>query len=154
ADVRAPLLLFARRERARVYARDGNVRPLRRRRRIVLLDLAAAPRGLAMARPAAEREGKHERRNAEKALKSVRTNHGRGHTSTGRPPGARVLCAPAMESHPESAFPEICDAQAALGGLPVAAGRGVRCLIVVGGGRGGVGKSLVAQNLAVYFAQL
>jgi flagellar biosynthesis protein FlhG len=32
--------------------------------------------------------------------------------------------------------------------------RGVRALIVVGGGRGGVGKSLVAQNLAIYLAQL
>jgi flagellar biosynthesis protein FlhG len=32
--------------------------------------------------------------------------------------------------------------------------RGARRLVVVGGGRGGVGKSLVAQNLAVYFAQL
>ncbi len=31
---------------------------------------------------------------------------------------------------------------------------GARRLVVVGGGRGGVGKSLVAQNLAVYFAQL
>jgi flagellar biosynthesis protein FlhG len=34
------------------------------------------------------------------------------------------------------------------------AARGGRRLVVVGGGRGGVGKSLVAQNLAVYFAQL
>jgi flagellar biosynthesis protein FlhG len=33
-------------------------------------------------------------------------------------------------------------------------GRGARRLLAVGGGRGGVGKSLVAQNLAVYFAQL
>jgi len=32
--------------------------------------------------------------------------------------------------------------------------RGARKLFVVGGGRGGVGKSLVAENLAVYFAQL
>ncbi|HEY8080224.1 MAG TPA: helix-turn-helix domain-containing protein [Labilithrix sp.] len=32
--------------------------------------------------------------------------------------------------------------------------RGARRLLAVGGGRGGVGKSLVAQNLAVYFAQL
>src|SRR5580698_7814896 len=32
--------------------------------------------------------------------------------------------------------------------------RGIRRLIAVGGGRGGVGKSLVAVNLAVYFAQL
>src|SRR5580700_2826596 len=32
--------------------------------------------------------------------------------------------------------------------------RGVRRVIAVGGGRGGVGKSLVAGNLAVYFAQL
>ena len=32
--------------------------------------------------------------------------------------------------------------------------RGARRLLVVGGGRGGVGKSLLAQNLAVYFAQL
>jgi len=32
--------------------------------------------------------------------------------------------------------------------------RGARKLIVVGGGRGGVGKSLVAGSLAVYFAQL
>ncbi len=31
---------------------------------------------------------------------------------------------------------------------------GVRRLLAVGGGRGGVGKSLLAQNLAVYFAQL
>ncbi len=32
--------------------------------------------------------------------------------------------------------------------------RGARKLLAVGGGRGGVGKSLIAQNLAVYFAQL
>jgi flagellar biosynthesis protein FlhG len=32
--------------------------------------------------------------------------------------------------------------------------RGVRRVIAVGGGRGGVGKSLIAGNLAVYFAQL
>src|SRR3954464_3288638 len=32
--------------------------------------------------------------------------------------------------------------------------RSVRRVIAVGGGRGGVGKSLVASNLAVYFAQL
>ena len=32
--------------------------------------------------------------------------------------------------------------------------RGARRMLAVGGGRGGVGKSLVAQNLAVYFAQL
>lgn len=32
--------------------------------------------------------------------------------------------------------------------------RGARRLLAVGGGRGGVGKSLIAQNLAVYFAQL
>ncbi len=32
--------------------------------------------------------------------------------------------------------------------------RGARRVIAVGGGRGGVGKSLVAVNLAVYFAQL
>jgi flagellar biosynthesis protein FlhG len=32
--------------------------------------------------------------------------------------------------------------------------RGVRRMLAVGGGRGGAGKSLVAQNLAVYFAQL
>jgi flagellar biosynthesis protein FlhG len=32
--------------------------------------------------------------------------------------------------------------------------RGARRLFVIGGGRGGVGKSLVAENLAVYFAQL
>ncbi len=32
--------------------------------------------------------------------------------------------------------------------------RGARRLLAVGGGRGGVGKSLVAQNLAVYLAQL
>ncbi len=32
--------------------------------------------------------------------------------------------------------------------------RGAKRLLAVGGGRGGVGKSLVAQNLAVYFAQL
>ena len=31
---------------------------------------------------------------------------------------------------------------------------GARCVIAVGGGRGGVGKSLVAMNLAIYFAQL
>jgi flagellar biosynthesis protein FlhG len=34
------------------------------------------------------------------------------------------------------------------------AARGARRLVVVGGGRGGVGKSLIAQGLAVYFAQL
>ncbi len=32
--------------------------------------------------------------------------------------------------------------------------RGARRLLAVGGGRGGVGKSLISQNLAVYFAQL
>lgn len=32
--------------------------------------------------------------------------------------------------------------------------RGARRLLAVGGGRGGVGKSLIAQNIAVYFAQL
>jgi flagellar biosynthesis protein FlhG len=32
--------------------------------------------------------------------------------------------------------------------------RGARRLVAVGGGRGGVGKSLLAQSLAVYFAQL
>src|SRR5262245_30252693 len=35
-----------------------------------------------------------------------------------------------------------------------AAARGVRRVIAVGGGRGGVGKSIVATNLAVYLAQL
>ncbi len=35
-----------------------------------------------------------------------------------------------------------------------AAARSVRRIVAVGGGRGGVGKSLVAQNLAVYLAQL
>jgi flagellar biosynthesis protein FlhG len=34
------------------------------------------------------------------------------------------------------------------------AARGARRLLAVGGGRGGVGKSLIAQNVAVYFAQL
>jgi flagellar biosynthesis protein FlhG len=37
---------------------------------------------------------------------------------------------------------------------PDADGRTTRRFIAVGGGRGGVGKSLVAVNLAVYFAQL
>src|SRR5262245_39467704 len=32
--------------------------------------------------------------------------------------------------------------------------RGVRRVIAVGGGRGGVGKSVVAANLSVYLAQL
>src|SRR6185295_18727450 len=32
--------------------------------------------------------------------------------------------------------------------------RGARRMLAVGGGRGGAGKSLVAQNIAVYFAQL
>lgn len=32
--------------------------------------------------------------------------------------------------------------------------RGARRMLAIGGGRGGVGKSLIAQNLAVYFAQL
>lgn len=32
--------------------------------------------------------------------------------------------------------------------------RGARRMLAIGGGRGGAGKSLVAQNLAVYFAQL
>src|ERR1700733_9786261 len=32
--------------------------------------------------------------------------------------------------------------------------RGGRRLIAVGGGRGGVGKSVIAESLAVYFAQL
>lgn len=36
----------------------------------------------------------------------------------------------------------------------VEAVRGARRMLAVGGGRGGAGKSLVAQNLAVYFAQL
>jgi flagellar biosynthesis protein FlhG len=34
------------------------------------------------------------------------------------------------------------------------ASRGARRVLAIGGGRGGVGKSLIAQNLAVYFAQL
>jgi flagellar biosynthesis protein FlhG len=33
-------------------------------------------------------------------------------------------------------------------------GRGARRMLAVGGGRGGAGKSLVAQSLAVYFAQI
>jgi flagellar biosynthesis protein FlhG len=33
-------------------------------------------------------------------------------------------------------------------------GRGAHRMLAVGGGRGGVGKSLIAQNLAIYFAQL
>ncbi len=37
---------------------------------------------------------------------------------------------------------------------PVAAPRGVRHVMAVGGGRGGVGKSVLAVNLAVYLAQL
>jgi flagellar biosynthesis protein FlhG len=37
---------------------------------------------------------------------------------------------------------------------PEAAARGTPRFIAIGGGRGGVGKSLVAVNLAVYFAQL
>jgi flagellar biosynthesis protein FlhG len=41
-----------------------------------------------------------------------------------------------------------------LGAAREGAARGARRLIAVGGGRGGVGKSLVAVNLAVYFAQL
>ncbi|HVH45328.1 MAG TPA: P-loop NTPase, partial [Labilithrix sp.] len=36
----------------------------------------------------------------------------------------------------------------------VEAARGAKRMLAVGGGRGGAGKSLVAQNLAVYFAQL
>jgi flagellar biosynthesis protein FlhG len=39
-------------------------------------------------------------------------------------------------------------------GQPSPGGPGTRRFIAVGGGRGGVGKSLVAVNLAVYFAQL
>ena len=38
--------------------------------------------------------------------------------------------------------------------LDPAALRGARRLLAVGGGRGGVGKSLLAQNIAVYLAQL
>jgi flagellar biosynthesis protein FlhG len=46
----------------------------------------------------------------------------------------------------ESEFPESMEAPPPL--------RGVGRVIAVGGGRGGVGKSLLAVNLAVYFAQL
>jgi flagellar biosynthesis protein FlhG len=38
--------------------------------------------------------------------------------------------------------------------VPLAPPRGVRHVIAVGGGRGGVGKSVLAVNLAVYLAQL
>src|SRR5215211_7431426 len=37
---------------------------------------------------------------------------------------------------------------------PLELGRGSRRMLAVGGGRGGAGKSLIAQNIAVYFAQL
>ena len=53
---------------------------------------------------------------------------------------------PRDSTPPDSSFDDAEDAPEA--------GRGARRLLVVGGGRGGVGKSLLAQNLAVYFAQL
>ncbi len=37
---------------------------------------------------------------------------------------------------------------------PLNGARGAKRVLTVGGGRGGAGKSLIAQNLAVYFAQL
>ncbi len=40
------------------------------------------------------------------------------------------------------------------GASPPHGARGARRIIAVGGGRGGVGKSLIAVNLAIYFAQL
>jgi flagellar biosynthesis protein FlhG len=54
-------------------------------------------------------------------------------------------------SHPSSFPPPSSDASDSEAPESL---RGARRLVVVGGGRGGVGKSLVAQNLAVYFAQL
>lgn len=53
------------------------------------------------------------------------------------------------ESYPPPSFPPPSIELESLEGV-----RGARRLLAVGGGRGGVGKSLVAQNLAVYFAQL
>lgn len=52
----------------------------------------------------------------------------------------------------ESFPPDSLEPESEIEGL--LASRGARRLLAVGGGRGGVGKSLVAQNLAVYLAQL
>src|SRR3954471_14394096 len=55
------------------------------------------------------------------------------------------------ESYPPPSFPP-----PSLGpdAFDVETVRGARRMLAVGGGRGGAGKSLLAQNLAVYFAQL
>lgn len=46
------------------------------------------------------------------------------------------------------------EAPGASSAIEVELPRGARRMLAIGGGRGGVGKSLIAQNLAVYFAQL
>src|SRR5580698_9293898 len=53
----------------------------------------------------------------------------------------------------QDAAPKLAPKPGGPGALPHGA-PGHRRFIAVGGGRGGVGKSLVAVNLAVYFAQL
>src|SRR5687768_6313247 len=60
-----------------------------------------------------------------------------------------------IPSSPPPSVPPGSDAAAPLGrGLGGAPPLGVKHVIAVGGGRGGVGKSIVAINLAVYLAQL
>jgi len=51
---------------------------------------------------------------------------------------------------------DVDDIEVTDAGLPAPAPRGIASgrLITVGGGRGGVGKSVIAESLAVYFAQL
>lgn len=56
-------------------------------------------------------------------------------------------------SMPPSFPPSPAD-HGSLAEIEIEATHGARRMLAVGGGRGGVGKSLIAQNLAVYFAQL
>ena len=69
------------------------------------------------------------------------------------------LCAASRLRLPSAAVADLDSTPAALsyparfeGGAP--GGARARRIIVVGGGRGGVGKTLLAVNLGVYFAQL
>jgi len=56
------------------------------------------------------------------------------------------------ESFPPPSIPPSGESDGSLTEVEIA--RGARRVLAVGGGRGGAGKSLIAQNLAVYFAQL